>query len=90
MGELFLCSTGVYICQYSDRLDQHPWTHGKSGYIAIIKLTKVSEETNTDFFHFKTMLSQETSLPAGSSEGSFRQVHPERDCPHPGLRLSRF
>eukprot|EP00066_Takifugu_rubripes_P016555 XP_011605821.1 PREDICTED: protein FAM208B isoform X2 [Takifugu rubripes] len=31
---------GVYISQYSDRLDQNPWSHGKSGYVAIIKLTK--------------------------------------------------
>ncbi|XP_013872588.1 uncharacterized protein tasor2 [Austrofundulus limnaeus] len=31
---------GVYISMYSDCLDQNPWYHGKSGYIAIIRLTK--------------------------------------------------
>uniref|UniRef100_A0A3B3BX95 Uncharacterized LOC112152121 n=1 Tax=Oryzias melastigma TaxID=30732 RepID=A0A3B3BX95_ORYME len=31
---------GIYISMYSDCLDQNRWYHGKSGYIAIIKLTK--------------------------------------------------
>ncbi|XP_047245780.1 uncharacterized protein tasor2 isoform X2 [Girardinichthys multiradiatus] len=31
---------GVYISMYSDCLDLNRWYHGKSGYIAIIKLTK--------------------------------------------------
>ncbi|KAM7414880.1 hypothetical protein PAMA_019612 [Pampus argenteus] len=31
---------GVYISMYSDCLDQNRWYHGKSGYIAIIRLTK--------------------------------------------------
>ncbi|XP_039990013.1 uncharacterized protein tasor2 isoform X2 [Xiphias gladius] len=40
------CSTlgepckGVYISMYSDCLDLNRWYHGKSGYIAIIRLTK--------------------------------------------------
>ncbi|KAM6936983.1 protein TASOR-like [Xenentodon cancila] len=33
-------SKGVYISMYSDCLDLNPWYRGKSGYIAIIKLTK--------------------------------------------------
>uniref|UniRef100_A0A3Q3NET7 Transcription activation suppressor family member 2 n=1 Tax=Mastacembelus armatus TaxID=205130 RepID=A0A3Q3NET7_9TELE len=33
-------SKGVYISMYSDCLDLNRWYHGKSGYIAIIKLTK--------------------------------------------------
>ncbi|KAM4573056.1 uncharacterized protein tasor2 isoform 2-T2 [Odontesthes bonariensis] len=33
-------SKGVYISVYSDCLDLNRWYHGKSGYIAIIKLTK--------------------------------------------------
>ncbi|XP_049929953.1 protein TASOR 2 isoform X1 [Epinephelus moara] len=33
-------SNGVYISMYSDCLDQNRWYHGKSGYIAIIRLTK--------------------------------------------------
>uniref|UniRef100_A0A3P8ZRQ2 DUF3715 domain-containing protein n=1 Tax=Esox lucius TaxID=8010 RepID=A0A3P8ZRQ2_ESOLU len=33
-------SKGVYISKYSDCLDVHRWYHGKSGYIAIIRLTK--------------------------------------------------
>ncbi|XP_051238903.1 uncharacterized protein tasor2 isoform X3 [Dicentrarchus labrax] len=33
-------SKGVYISMYSDCLDQNRWYHGKSGYIAIIRLTK--------------------------------------------------
>uniref|UniRef100_A0A096MD55 Transcription activation suppressor family member 2 n=1 Tax=Poecilia formosa TaxID=48698 RepID=A0A096MD55_POEFO len=32
---------GVYISMYSDCLDINRWYHGKSGYIAIIRLTKV-------------------------------------------------
>ncbi|XP_023201992.1 protein TASOR-like isoform X4 [Xiphophorus maculatus] len=31
---------GVYISMYSDCLDINRWYHGKSGYIAIIRLTK--------------------------------------------------
>ncbi|KAM4554307.1 protein TASOR-like [Fundulus diaphanus] len=31
---------GVYISMYSDCLDLNRWYHGKSGYIAIIRLTK--------------------------------------------------
>ncbi|KAG7230990.1 hypothetical protein INR49_025019 [Caranx melampygus] len=31
---------GVYISMYSDCLDPNRWYHGKSGYIAIIRLTK--------------------------------------------------
>ncbi|KAM9754763.1 uncharacterized protein tasor2 isoform 2-T2 [Menidia menidia] len=33
-------SKGVYISMYSDCLDLNRWYHGKSGYIAIFKLTK--------------------------------------------------
>nr|XP_046251192.1 uncharacterized protein tasor2 isoform X2 [Scatophagus argus] len=33
-------SNGVYISMYSDCLDLNRWYHGKSGYIAIIRLTK--------------------------------------------------
>uniref|UniRef100_A0A668ARB4 Uncharacterized protein n=1 Tax=Myripristis murdjan TaxID=586833 RepID=A0A668ARB4_9TELE len=33
-------SLGVYISTYSDCLDPNRWYHGKSGYIAIIRLTK--------------------------------------------------
>ncbi|XP_055789257.1 uncharacterized protein LOC129862006 isoform X3 [Salvelinus fontinalis] len=33
-------SKGVYVSKYSDCLDLNRWYHGKSGYIAIIKLTK--------------------------------------------------
>ncbi|XP_071374167.1 uro-adherence factor A [Centroberyx affinis] len=33
-------SKGVYISTYSDCLDLNRWYHGKSGYIAIIRLTK--------------------------------------------------
>ncbi|XP_031717407.1 uncharacterized protein tasor2 isoform X2 [Anarrhichthys ocellatus] len=32
--------TGVYISMYSDCLDLNRWYHGKSGYIAIIRLSK--------------------------------------------------
>ncbi|XP_042351730.1 uncharacterized protein tasor2 isoform X2 [Plectropomus leopardus] len=47
-------SHGVYISMYSDCLDQNRWYHGKSGYIAIIKLTKgrvkkVSENYTQNF-----------------------------------------
>uniref|UniRef100_A0A4W6F6U5 TASOR pseudo-PARP domain-containing protein n=1 Tax=Lates calcarifer TaxID=8187 RepID=A0A4W6F6U5_LATCA len=31
---------GVYISMYSDCLDPNRWYHGKSGYIAIVRLTK--------------------------------------------------
>eukprot|EP00063_Salmo_salar_P006468 XP_013981303.1 PREDICTED: uncharacterized protein LOC106561663 isoform X2 [Salmo salar] len=33
-------SKGVYVSKYSDCLDLNRWYHGKSGYIAIIRLTK--------------------------------------------------
>ncbi|XP_034391151.1 uncharacterized protein tasor2 isoform X2 [Cyclopterus lumpus] len=33
-------SKGVYISMYSDCLDLNRWYHGKSGYVAIIRLTK--------------------------------------------------
>ncbi|XP_037539646.1 protein TASOR [Nematolebias whitei] len=33
-------SKGVYISMYSDCLDLNRWYHGKSGYIAIVRLTK--------------------------------------------------
>ncbi|KAF7669856.1 hypothetical protein LDENG_00128690 [Lucifuga dentata] len=33
-------SKGVYISMYSDCLDLNHWYHGKSGYVAIIRLTK--------------------------------------------------
>uniref|UniRef100_A0A3Q3LYG5 Uncharacterized protein n=1 Tax=Labrus bergylta TaxID=56723 RepID=A0A3Q3LYG5_9LABR len=33
-------SKGIYISMYSDCLDLNRWYHGKSGYIAILKLTK--------------------------------------------------
>ncbi|XP_047452037.1 uncharacterized protein tasor2 isoform X2 [Mugil cephalus] len=33
-------SKGVYISMYADCLDLNRWYHGKSGYIAIIRLTK--------------------------------------------------
>ncbi|KAF1386917.1 hypothetical protein PFLUV_G00099830 [Perca fluviatilis] len=33
-------SKGVYVSMYSDCLDLNRWYHGKSGYIAIIRLTK--------------------------------------------------
>ncbi|XP_055795408.1 uncharacterized protein LOC129866654 isoform X2 [Salvelinus fontinalis] len=33
-------SKGVYVSKYSDCLDINRWYHGKSGYIAIIRLTK--------------------------------------------------
>ncbi|KAI1882337.1 hypothetical protein AGOR_G00249630 [Albula goreensis] len=33
-------SKGVYVSKYSDCLDLSPWYHGKSGYIAILRLTK--------------------------------------------------
>ncbi|XP_052322414.1 uncharacterized protein LOC118396006 isoform X11 [Oncorhynchus keta] len=33
-------SEGVYVSKYSDCLDLNRWYHGKSGYIAIIRLTK--------------------------------------------------
>ncbi|XP_029951818.1 uncharacterized protein tasor2 isoform X1 [Salarias fasciatus] len=33
-------SKGVYISMFSDCLDSNCWYHGKSGYIAIIRLTK--------------------------------------------------
>ncbi|XP_074533371.1 uncharacterized protein tasor2 [Halichoeres trimaculatus] len=47
-------SNGVYLSIYSDCLDINRWYHGKSGYIAIIKLTKgrvkkVSENYTQDF-----------------------------------------
>ncbi|XP_038872934.1 protein TASOR-like [Salvelinus namaycush] len=37
---MFLFNSGVYVSKYSDCLDLNRWYHGKSGYIAIIKLTK--------------------------------------------------
>ncbi|XP_034541270.1 uncharacterized protein tasor2 [Notolabrus celidotus] len=47
-------SNGIYISMYSDCLDLNRWYHGKSGYIAIIRLTKgrvknVSENYTQDF-----------------------------------------
>ncbi|KAK2842486.1 hypothetical protein Q5P01_012686 [Channa striata] len=47
-------SKGVYISMYSDCLDLNRWYHGKSGYIAIIRLTKgrvkkVSENYTLNF-----------------------------------------
>ncbi|KAG8012770.1 Protein TASOR, partial [Nibea albiflora] len=47
-------SNGVYISMYSDCLDLNRWYHGKSGYIAIIRLTKgrvkkVSENYTQNF-----------------------------------------
>ncbi|XP_013765008.1 uncharacterized protein tasor2 isoform X3 [Pundamilia nyererei] len=47
-------SKGVYISMYSDCLDLNRWYHGKSGYIAIIRLTKgkvkrVSENYTQNF-----------------------------------------
>ncbi|XP_028440088.1 uncharacterized protein tasor2 isoform X3 [Perca flavescens] len=33
-------SKGVYVSMYSDCLDLNRWYHGKSGYVAIIRLTK--------------------------------------------------
>lgn len=38
---IFCVYSGVYISVYSDCLDLNRWYHGKSGYIAIIRLTKV-------------------------------------------------
>ncbi|XP_028286477.1 uncharacterized protein tasor2 isoform X2 [Parambassis ranga] len=47
-------SKGVYISMYSDCLDQNHWYNGKTGYIAIIRLTKgkvkrVSENYTQNF-----------------------------------------
>ncbi|XP_067359049.1 protein TASOR 2 isoform X2 [Channa argus] len=47
-------SKGVYISMYSDCLELNRWYHGKSGYIAIIRLTKgrvkkVSENYTQNF-----------------------------------------
>lgn len=39
--KVFYIYSGVYISVYSDCLDPNRWYHGKSGYIAIIRLTKV-------------------------------------------------
>lgn len=39
--KVFCVYSGVYISMYSDCLDLNRWYHGKSGYIAIIRLTKV-------------------------------------------------
>uniref|UniRef100_UPI003AAE60D2 uncharacterized protein tasor2 isoform X1 n=1 Tax=Centroberyx gerrardi TaxID=166262 RepID=UPI003AAE60D2 len=41
-------SKGVYISTYSDCLDLNRWYHGKSGYIAIIRLTKGRVKTVSD------------------------------------------
>lgn len=38
---VFCVYSGVYISMYSDCLDLNCWYHEKSGYIAIIRLTKV-------------------------------------------------
>ena len=38
---IFCVYSGSYISMYSDCLDLNRWYHGKSGYIAIIRLTKV-------------------------------------------------
>lgn len=35
---------------YSDCLDLNRWYHGKSGYIAIIRLTKVLKERSCEIF----------------------------------------
>lgn len=42
----FLCFSGIYISMYSDCLDLNRWYHGKSGFIAIIRLTKVLKYGN--------------------------------------------
>lgn len=87
----FSSSSGVYISQYSDRLDQNPWSHGKSGYIAVIKLTKVmGGKGGGDCFKLKRIFGKWMSLPTGSSERGFREVHPECDGAHQGLQLSHF
>ncbi|XP_053741875.1 uncharacterized protein tasor2 isoform X2 [Synchiropus splendidus] len=45
---------GVYVSKYSDCVDENRWYHGKSGFIAIIRLTKgrvkeVTENYTQDF-----------------------------------------
>ncbi|CAJ1056339.1 uncharacterized protein tasor2 [Xyrichtys novacula] len=47
-------ANGIYVSMYSDCLDLNRWYHGKSGYIAIIRLTKgrvkkVSENYTQNF-----------------------------------------
>lgn len=38
---LFTLKLGVYISKYSDCLDLKRWYDGKTGYIVLLKLTKV-------------------------------------------------
>jgi len=38
---LFALKLGVYISKYSDCLDLKRWYDGKTGYIVLLKLTKV-------------------------------------------------
>lgn len=38
---VFVFKTGVYISKYSDCLDLKRWYDGKTGYIVLLKLTKV-------------------------------------------------
>lgn len=40
----FVFETGVYISKYSDCLDLKRWYDGKTGYIVLLKLTKVKKK----------------------------------------------
>ncbi|KAL2086102.1 hypothetical protein ACEWY4_017161 [Coilia grayii] len=46
-------SKGVYISKYSDCLELKPWYSGKSGYVAIIKLTKGRVKEVTENYTLK-------------------------------------
>lgn len=47
----FVFETGVYISKYSDCLDLKRWYDGKTGYIVLLKLTKVKKKKKNTTLH---------------------------------------
>lgn len=71
-----LLKKGVYISMYSDCLDQNRWYHGKSGYIAIIRLTKVMKNEIL-MYSCEILTVTNLLLLTGQSQKGPRELHSE-------------
>ncbi|CAG08688.1 unnamed protein product [Tetraodon nigroviridis] len=57
---MFLCFTGVYLSRYSDRLDQHPWSHAFSSVSANTSSFLAFQRTQCYLYEFLGDGSDET------------------------------
>lgn len=83
---IFTPKLGVYISKYADCLDLKRWYDGKTGYIVLLKLTKVCTlvENCNSSTHILLLYAPNTNMSSyiyistsGESERGYRQLHPE-------------